>query len=46
MGRGRSNLQTAQATLDRLASYGFTGEQIDTIACENGLAVLGERVEQ
>jgi len=41
-GTGRDNVETANGTLARLKSFGFTEEQLDAIACQNGLAVLGE----
>lgn len=41
-GTGSDNVEIAQGILDRLASFGFTEEQLDAVACANGLAVLGE----
>ena len=41
-GTGGNNLNLARATLERLRGAGFTDEQLEAIACTNGLAVLGE----
>jgi len=44
-GSGSDNLARAHETLSRLRGAGFTDEQIDAIAHDNGLAALGETPE-